>query len=144
MMKKWDGARVPRRRRSTISVAIATMLVLLAGTGVTRADTAHLLVCPATAPATLPHPGTPLESAEVLSYAQGEPVDIASPPSLVPDERGRWDFADVKGEIQELWCEYRNNPRAALRLGPQHLKICAYSGSDEKHKDGQPLTAYCD
>jgi hypothetical protein len=127
-------------------VATAALLVLLTG-GVMfapRAEAAHLITCPATAPAALPHPGTPLEGAEVLSYAPDEPVDPASPPSLVPDEHGRWDFADAKGEIQELWCEYKDNPRAALRLGPGHLKSCAYSGSDETYKAGQPLTAYCD
>jgi hypothetical protein len=136
-------ALLQKHRSVSFVLRSALLLLPIIAPSVTAAST-HRFACPATAPASLPHPGARLEGAEVLSYAPNEKIDLDAPPSLMPDERGVWDFADSQDEVQELWCEYKGNPRAAMRLGPMHLKRCAYSGSDEKHKPGEPLTAWCD
>lgn len=142
--KRHVGLVMPKGLKLVKGVIPALLLLFAGSMNPAKAESAHRFICPATAPASLPHPGAQLEGAEVLSYTPGEKIDLNAPPSLVPDERGVWDFAGYEGEVQELWCAYKGNPRAAMRLGPAQLKRCVYSGSDRKHKPGEPLTAWCD
>lgn len=121
------------------------LMALAALVAMTGAAEAHTLQCPTVAPPSLPRPGAAFTGAEILSYAPGERVDPASPPSLAPDAGSTWDLtAYGDAEVQELWCQYRGNPRDALRMGPAHVRRCAIAAPARTAGPRREPAAWCD
>jgi hypothetical protein len=102
------------------------------------------LECPREAPAewNLPKPAL-LEQAAVLSQPVGEPIDNASPPSLVPDRgysRGNiwhniWLMGDEPGRSHFVDCRYHGSEQI-LRLKANELKQCEQTAKPYSTRSG--------
>jgi hypothetical protein len=92
----------------------------------------HRLECPAVAPADWALPHARLSAVAVLAAKDGEAIDEASPPTLVPDSETisagslhqRWQM-NVYGPGSHFYvdCRYQGSDRV-LRLDAAPVKIC--------------------
>jgi hypothetical protein len=112
---------------------------------------AHVLECPARAPAEWGNSPGALTSVQVLSAKRGEQIDEAAPPDLVPDDQRTrngvlhsiWRMnADGPDWLFYVWCRYGGTNRI-LKLDAPGVKQCEYT-TPAAHPDRSPQQMVCD